>query len=52
MFAFFSTSNHMFKRDIWDKFQNMNEVNFPQISQINSDSWLIICEKLSKSTQG
>ena len=39
------TSNHMFKREIWDKFteftfltskcQKMNEVNFPQISQIN-----------------
>ena len=27
-----STSNHMFKREIWDKFQKMNEVNFPQIS--------------------
>ena len=26
------TSNHMFKRENWDKFRKMNEVNFPQIS--------------------
>ena len=45
-----STSNHMFKRQIWDKFteftflsetreiskfQKMNEINFSQISRIN-----------------
>ena len=30
-----STSNHMFKLEIWDKFQKMNEVNLPQISRIN-----------------
>ena len=39
------TSNQMFRREIWDKFteltqeiskfQKMNEVNVPQISQIN-----------------
>ena len=29
------TSNHMFKREIWDKFQKINKVNFPQISRIN-----------------
>ena len=29
-----STRNHMFKREIWDKLQKMNEVNFPQISRI------------------
>ena len=26
------TSNHMFKREIWDKFQKLNDVNFPQFS--------------------
>ena len=30
-----STSNHMLKREIWDKFQNINEVNFPKISRVN-----------------
>ena len=29
------TSNHIFKREIWDKFQKVNEVNFPQITRIN-----------------
>ena len=38
------TSNHMFKKEIWDKFTEftffskflkINEVNFPQISRIN-----------------
>ena len=31
-------SNHMFNREIWDKFSEftfLNEVNFPQISRIN-----------------
>ena len=34
------TSNHMFKREIWDKCQKMNEINFPQISQINM--WFMV----------
>ena len=25
----FCTSNHMFERQIWDKFQKINEINFP-----------------------
>ena len=29
------TSNHMFKKEIWNKFQKMSEVNFHQISRIN-----------------
>ena len=44
-----STSNHMSKRENWDKFAESDEVNFPQISRINM---LIPCEKPSKSTQG
>ena len=50
-----STSNHMFKRQIWDKFteftflsetreiskfQKMNEINFSQISRINM--WFLV----------
>ena len=44
-----STSNHTFKREIWDKFtewnefskfQKVNEVNFSQISWINM--WFLI----------
>ena len=46
------TSNHMFKRENWDKFRKMNEVNFPQISWINMWFLLNISDKLSKSTQG
>ena len=30
----------MFKREIWDKFQKMNDVNFPQISRINM--WFLV----------
>ena len=30
-----STTNHMFKREIRDKFQKMNDVHFPKISRIN-----------------
>ena len=61
MSTLISTRNHMFKREIWDKFteftflkfwrcpsqtreiskfQEMNEVNFPQISRINM--WFLV----------
>ena len=61
MSTLISTSNHVFKREIWDKFteftslkfwnfpserrgiskfQEMNEVNFPQISRINV--WFLV----------
>ena len=30
-----STSNHMFQRRIRDKFQKMNEANFPKILRMN-----------------
>ena len=55
-----STSNHMFKREILDKFteftflkiskfQKMNEVNLPQISRINM--WFLVnhmCQALKQ----
>ena len=34
------TSNHMFKREIWAKFQKMNEVKFPKISRIKM--WFLV----------
>ena len=34
------TSSHMFKSENWDKFQKMNEENFPQILQINM--WFLV----------
>ena len=35
-----TTSNDMFKREIWDKFQKMNEVKFPKISGIKM--WFLV----------
>ena len=30
----------MLKKEIWDKFQNINEVNFPKISRVNM--WFLV----------